>query len=485
MKNFISQIKKIPTDELIFNLSEKSISMFVKGDYLMPINIPAIHYGQKKTLTITLTAWDILDIEFLSIKESNDYRHSSKAVSFDTLIDLYRNYDNERSAKEGVFKNSNADELFRTLMGMTAEQFLYQNPAWIFEKFNRDYYILLAATNFEHRPEINVNAIVKGIFGFSADDYIALLLMVLWLCRQHPDPLTAPKELYCKKDNTIFIPDNLFKIVNYYSCTYEDLRASFFKKQLLYSKPFIKTQKSSAYLSASVFAVSMLVGNGLYWLIRDYYRNQGSQSFINAFGYLFEDYIKDLSTKYCLPSEWSVLPTGTKKGADFTFNFGAIAFLVESKSSLIGLDVKQQIPNLNAADTFFNRTIKKAYNQLNSSYSQLVSKTSQPIIKVILLYDEFSNSAIIEAAANTILGTDPSCFIMTIREFEILLYLHKNDKETEHQVLNEILLSSTSENHRKNIHAIYNDLSLHKNPHLDGEMDYFSKLMKHFEKELK
>ena len=69
MKNFISQIKKIPTDELIFNLSEKSISMFVKGDYLMPINIPAIHYGQKKTLTITLTAWDILDIEFLSIKE--------------------------------------------------------------------------------------------------------------------------------------------------------------------------------------------------------------------------------------------------------------------------------------------------------------------------------------------------------------------------------------------------------------------------------
>ena len=140
---------------------------------------------------------------------------------------------------------------------------------------------------------------------------------------------------------------------------------------------------------------------------------------------------------------------------------------------------------MNAADTFFNRTIKKAYNQLNSSYSQLVSKTSQPIIKVILLYDEFSNSAIIEAAANTILGTDPSCFIMTIREFEILLYLHKNDKETEHQVLNEILLSSTSENHRKNIHAIYNDLSLHKNAHLDGEMDYFSKLMKHFEKELK
>lgn len=481
MKNFISEIKKIPTDRLIFTLSEKSISMFIKDNYLMPINIPVIHYGQKKILTITLTAWDILDIEFLSIKESNDYRYSSKAVPIDVLIDLYRNYDNERSAKEGIFKKSDADEPFRTLMGMTAEQFLYQNRAWIFEKFNRDYYILLAATNFDHRPEINVNAIVKEIFGFSADDYIALLLMVLWLCRQHPDPLTAPKELYCKKDNTIFTLDNLFKIVNYYSCTYEDLRTSPLKKQLLYSKPFIKTQKS-AYLSASVFAVSMLVGNGLYWLIRDYYRKQGTQSFINAFGYLFEDYIKDISTKYCLPSEWNVLPTGTKKGADFTFNFGTITFLVESKSSLIGLDVKQQLPNLHSANTFFERTIKKAYHQLNSSYSQLVSKISQPIIKVILLYDEFSNSAIIESAANTILGTDSSCFIMTIREFEILLYLHKNNKEMEHQVLSEMLLSSTSKGNRKNISAIYNDLSLHKNPHLDGEMDYFSKLMKHFER---
>ena len=85
MKNFISEIKKIPTDGLIFNLSEKSISMFIKGNYLMPINIPVMHYGQKKILTITLTAWDILDIEFLSIKESNDYRHSSKAVPIEVL----------------------------------------------------------------------------------------------------------------------------------------------------------------------------------------------------------------------------------------------------------------------------------------------------------------------------------------------------------------------------------------------------------------
>lgn len=127
MKDFISEIKKIPTDGLIYSLSEKSIDMFRKNEYLMPVTIPVIHNGQRKFLTVKLTAWDILDMEFLSIKESNDYRRSSKKVPVEVLVDLYRNYDNERSTKEGVFQNIDADGVFRTLMGMTAEQFAYEN----------------------------------------------------------------------------------------------------------------------------------------------------------------------------------------------------------------------------------------------------------------------------------------------------------------------------------------------------------------------
>lgn len=40
----------------------------------------------------------------------------------------------------------------------------------------------------------------------------------------------------------------------------------------------------------------MIVGNGLYWLVRDYYLKHGSQKFVNTFGLIFEDYIKDLAT---------------------------------------------------------------------------------------------------------------------------------------------------------------------------------------------
>lgn len=74
--------------------------------------------------------------------------------------------------------------------------------------------------------------------------------------------------------------------------------------------------------------------------------------------------------------------------------------------------------------------------------------------------------------------------IMTIRELEMLLYLHHNDKIKEKQILNRLLDSIKLDGLHKNIGAIYEELSIHENPHLDGKMDYFSKMMKHFENNL-
>lgn len=480
MKDFVSEIKKINTDGLIYKFSEISIEMFKNNQYMREVEVPVIRYGRNQKMIVKLLAWDIPNIAFLSVSESNDYRHADKVSSVGQLVDLYREYDNEHSVGESI-KNT-ADGVFRFVLGMTAEQFQYQNLWWIFEKFNRDYYILLAAENFEHRKEIDTNAAVKEVFGCSADDYVAILLMIFWLCSQHPDPLSAPESLYCRKDNTLFTAENISKFIEYYSCDYKELREHPLGKQLLYSKPFIKTQRYEVYLAVSLYLVAMMVGNGLYWLIRDYYFKQGNQKFVNAFGLLFEDYIKDLAMNYCDISEYKVLSAGSKKGADFLFDFGMLQLLVESKSSLLKLDAKQQVPNLQSVNTFFDRTISEAYAQLNSSYEELKGKIDVPIIKIILLYDEFSNMAIIESSKREIFEKDNLCFVMTIRELEILLYLHHNDTAKEAQILNKLFDSTKQEGLRKkkNIRAIYEELSIHENQHLKGQMNYFSKMMEHF-----
>ena len=109
----------------------------------------------------------------------------------------------------------------------------------------------------------------------------------------------------------------------------------------------------------------------MYWIVRDYYFKQKSQHFINAFGLLFEDYIKDLAQRYCEETKWKQLSQGKKKGADFLIDFGNLIFLIESKSGLLPLGVKQQVPNVEQADLFFTRTIEEAYEQLQSSYDQI------------------------------------------------------------------------------------------------------------------
>lgn len=482
MSDFITEIRKIPTDKMLSVLSNISMKMFEILEHQIQLPLELTNNGFKRTGSVMLMGWDIHSIAFHSVINSNDYRTSSKEVSFPKLINLYRGYDNEHSAAEAI-SNANFDGVFRILMGMTSEQFLFQQPGLIFEKFNRDYYILLAADNFEHRSELDVNAIIKDTFGYSADAYIALLLILFWLCSKSPEPLKVMDEVRNDSWSTLLSHENISRMVQYYSCSYEDLRNSPLGKQLLYSKPFIMTQSKKTYITSNMFLFAFTLGNGLYWVVRDYYLKRNSQHFTNTFGLLFEDYINDLGIRYCTEGECTQLDRGKKKGADFLIDFGSLKLLIESKSALLPLGVKQQVPNTKQADTFFIRTIQEAYDQLKSSYNELEINQTVPIIKIILLYDDFSNTGIIEKAITSIFDKDPQCFMMKIRELEILMYLHKYAPEKEKSICVRILSQLSEGKERESIGAILESLDIYDNLHLSGEMDYFQKLLNHFAKQ--
>ena len=466
MRDFITEIRKIPTSRVLLTLSEISIDMFRKMECRKDIDVEVVKNGLVRTGKVALLGWDIQNIAFLSVKHSNDYRDSNSSTSVSEIINLYRKYDNDHSAAEQL-RESDIDGVFRIIMGMSSEQFPFQQLGIIFEKFNRDYYILMAADHFEHHSKLDMNGIVEDTFDYSADDYVAVLMMVFWLCNQSPIPLRAMERVSLEKESDLISVENLTKFIDYYSCTYKELRESKLGKQLLYSKPFIKTQRTGSYITSNMFLVAYTIGNGLYWLVRDHYCNLKSQHFINTFGLLFEDYIKDLAQRYCVQTEWKQLSQGKKKGADFLINFGNLIFLIESKSGLLPLGVKQQVPNLEQADLFFTRTIQEAYEQLQSSY------------------DQISNTGIIEKSITGIFDNDPNCFIMTIRDLEIFLYLHKYDPIKRMAICDRIIDQLKLGKNRESIGGIYESLDITGNPHLSGEMDYFQKLLKHFEKKLK
>lgn len=483
MRDFISEIKRINTDGIIFEFAKVSVDMFRDDEYRKPIDVMVTNYGITRKRQVCLSAWDILDIAYLSVIHSNDYRRKDDLPSIGRLVNLYRGYENKNSIAEEL-RRSNTDRTFRAILGMSAEQFQYENIGWIYEKFNRDYYILLAANSFAHRPLLDVNAISRELLGLSADEYIMVLLMIFGLCQHNPIPL----EWYSKREEAevpeILSRENITRVIKYYSCTYEALRNSPLGKQLLYAKPFIKTDKEQLYISCNMYLIAMLIGNGLYWLTRDYYHEKG-QYFPNSFGLLFEDYIKDLASRYCEDDEWGVIPQRKKKGADFFFDIGSVRFIIEAKSALLQLNARQQVPDLDMVDKFFERHIKESYKQLNNSSEEMQSSTSHQIIKAILLYDDFSNSAIIEKSMSEIFDHDTSCYVMTIRDFEILLYTHKHDKEKCDEVCNQIVTGVKGLRERETIGAILEKLGLISNHHLEKDMDFFAKIMGQLQEKVK
>ena len=471
MNSFISEIRKINTNKLIYYLSNKSIEMYMKKQPTIDVETIINHFGQQKKMYVTLTAWDILNIEFLSVKESNDYRHGKKPCSFGALIDLYRKYEAEIDEQ-----NITSENIFRVLVGMTAEQFQYQELYLLFEKYNRDHYILLSNKDFFQDTNIDVNAIISDIFGYSAEDYTIILLTVFWLCSKYPEPLSVPECIYRKKADSVLTKENITSFVKYYSCTYDELRNSKISKQLLYSKPFIKTDQHSAYIASSLFLIMMLLANGIYWIVRDYYRKKNSQEFVNAFGQLFEGYIENLASLYCENTEWKKISPSHRKGADYIFHFASFHMIFEAKTSLLAIDAKQQNPNLDSLEIFYKRTIRESYEQLQSSYQQIVPTLAEPVLKIILLYDQFSNTAVIEAANPDIFEQDRNCYIMTIRDLEILLYYHCHQPIILKKILNDILEQINGKKPRRSINMIYQNESIYQNPHFKGELNYLSKI---------
>ena len=79
-----------------------------------------------------------------------------------------------------------------------------------------------------------------------------------------------------------------------------------------------------------------------------------------------------------------------------------------------------------------------------------------------------------------IFDKDTNCFVMTIRQFEILLYLHKNDTEKFDMIINTIIEYIDTKKELINFDAIFDKVDIYNNPHFDGELDYLKPILEHF-----
>ena len=146
-------------------------------------------------------------------------------------------------------------------------------------------------------------------------------------------------------NSEIFTQENIITVLNQHSADIDDIRNSSLKRQFLYTKPILKIGEK--YISANAFLINALFENSNYWILRNDYQRIHSQHFINAFGIYFEMYVEEV-LKNCLSNgKFSKIPTeNDEKRADWIINIENYTFILEQKSSLSLLGIKQNQPIL-------------------------------------------------------------------------------------------------------------------------------------------
>ena len=227
----MSYIKNYSTRDFIYFFSGVSIELYKKQlkaskaelecSVTFPLNV--IGYGFiHRQVQVPLSAWDIQDMAYVSIVNSNDYRKEIMTrEKAGTVVNLYRGYENKHSNSEYI-KDAKFPDIFKFRAGMAYEQFKDQNLAWTYQNFNRNYHILIGSSKINRDKIVDINKITKELFGLSADEYLTNILYLLCLCSERPDPLGAEDDLYKRGANSILTKENLEKIINYYFIRFEN-----------------------------------------------------------------------------------------------------------------------------------------------------------------------------------------------------------------------------------------------------------------------
>lgn len=489
MKNFITFLKKYPTRDYIYLFSKISIEIYKKQlnhddddmNCCMKFPLDIMEFGCiPKQVLVMLSAWDIQDMAYLSIRHSNDFRNGNLLPQdVGTIVNLYRGHENEHSKGE-FLKDASLPEIFKFIMGMTYEQFKYQNLAWPIQNFCRNYHILIASSNINREKIIDINQITNELFGLNVDELLAVEIMILWLSSKNPDPLSAPEKYYHRAETSVITKETLERVVAYYSITYEEVRNSLIGKQIFYSKPFVITKKTQESIMVSFYLLVMTFADGLYWLVRDYYRNNNlGQQFINAFGEMFEDYFEELAAIYLNRKQWFKIPEQKKKSADYYVEFDNVILLFELKSGLLGIGAKQQVPDVQQIDTFYKRNILEAYEQLKNSEEEY--RGEKPILKIFLLYESATNIQIIMSSIPEIFVRDKGSYIMTIDDLEMLLATYQNDRENFNKVIHKLISNENTEGKVESVLNVLNEHGAIGDMHFIDERDYFANILKRFE----
>lgn len=462
----------------------KAISWLSKDIFMNPSNELGLFAGYRSyTITLNgkkisgkpmlLQTW-LIDLMYDLIKFNPN---GSKEISLDEalhLIALHNDYANCRE-KDKINKNN----VFLHVYGFFGEQKKFQAPAVFFDDFAREKYILDTISLKEHPKNtfgLNIPELFYSETGFQTNEYSAIMFLLFAYCSNYK---TAFKIDNLKLDfkNPLFSIENIEKIILNNSITVENIIQSPLQRQVLYTKPLIKVDDE--FISSNPFLLLSAFVNSNFWVIRNYFCDKKEQTFTNAFGKYFEIYLEEVFEN-CLGNEnYSNIPESDKeKRADWHLKIDGYDILIEQKSAISILSIKQNRPDIEAMKTHILRTWGKAVRQLDKTEKALGLNNA---IKIILVYEDYFKSECLDELfeLDSSLNNDGNYWLVPIKELEMLLVTYKNNPELFFKIMKEKISSErTFSSNGRELLKFLEQNGITKNEYLKefGISDYFEKI---------
>ena len=463
---FFRYAAKFTLNSIVAGISNLSYSIFKEpnkkgGRFLKEFNY-SVKIGSQiiRGKTTVSQTW-LIDLVYCVISQCE---YGDDCISEQETLHLVSLYNDYYNCSE-ILSNKTIN-IWLYVYGFFGEQKQFQTEGLFADNFAREKHIL---DNISKKADpakvanLDLQSEFQRITGYSTDDYSFLLNYITFYFLARGGALSPFALIH--KEESILTEENQLHLLDLYSTDIDSIRSSPLKRQFLYVKPIIKL--GDLYYSVNAHLMLALFVNSNYWVLRNHYLKIRSQVFLNAFGVYFERYVEEL-LNYCLENNQytHVQEVNYEKRADWLIVIDDYNFIVEQKSSLSILGIKQTQTDINAIKLHILKNWGEAVQQLACTQEAL--QIENPI-KIILVYEDYYKSECLDElfVLDTSLTDDRSYWLMTIREFEMLIYTYKTNPDTFREIVDEKISLERERSHRgREIERLFSKRSINQNQYL-------------------
>jgi len=379
-------LRRIKLDQLLLLIANEIRGMFNENKPFK--NIPVIRYEGPlcQRGKVTVTAWNLSDLAYLAIRESNDFQRLEPSIGdLVGLCNFFLSLDNNRSGKEykRLVKN---EKILKILLGLSQKQFWYQERHRIREEFNRQVELLEVIPS-EIGSQVELEGVCKQVSGFDLRSFRTILLALFSIAITQSDLSYLTSNGSAMKAHPALTVRNVIQVADLYTGDYNEFRQSPLFENHFYIKPIVRTSFDRL-IGVNTYMFAKKIADGPFWIIRDYYRSRDSQAFVNVFGEYFERYVEKL-LHHCLTKKSFARVPAPKSGkyADWFIYTHHYRLVIELKSSIAGLMMRRLYPDIESILNYLEK-FKEGVLQLDST-TQAYPDATRTTIKLIVHYETF------------------------------------------------------------------------------------------------